>query len=383
MKIALISPNISNLREMAGVLAGWSHHVVTVEGGKTKMRAVAEQESPDLMLVEGMCCDPDELSHVEYVSTHHAHIAVVLLCATHTPEFLMQSMRTGVREVLPSPASTEALRAMVARVEAKLKGALIKRQGKILAFLPCKGGSGATFLATNLGYHLAESSSVLLIDLNLQFGDALSFVHDGKPASTLADVAHNIARLDASLLAASAVNVAQNYSILAAPEDLSQAMEIKQEHIEAILELAVTQYDFVLLDMSRTLDTLSIKALDRAYRIFPVIQAGLPSIHNASKLLTVFRSLGYSPDKTEVIVNRFEKGGSISTDDLRKSLGKVVFRTVPNSYKDVNSSIDQGTVLARVARSNSVAKTLAEFADSLNPKQEASRSLLDRLFKRA
>jgi pilus assembly protein CpaE len=383
MKIALISPNTGNLRDMADALGGSAHHVVTVEGGKTKMRAAAEQEVPDLILVEGMCCDPNELSQVEYISTHHPQVAVVLLCATHTPEFLMQSMRAGVREVLPSPSPPEALRAMVARVEAKLKGSQGKRLGKILAFLPCKGGSGSTFLATNLGYHLSETSSVLLIDLNLQFGDALSFVHDGKPATTLTDVAHSIGRLDASLLAASAVSVAPNYNILAAPEDLAQAMEIKPEHVEAILALAVTQYDFVLLDMSRILDTLSIKALDRAYRIFPVIQASLPSIHNASKLLGAFRSLGYATDKTEVIVNRFEKSGPISTDDLRKSLGKVVVRTVPNSYKDVNSSIDQGTVLAKVARSNAVAKTLMEFADSLNPRQDATRGLLGRLFKRA
>jgi pilus assembly protein CpaE len=383
MKIALISPNTSNLREMTTVLAGMSHQVVALEGGKTRMRAVAEQEAPDLMLVEGMCCDPAELSQVEHVTSHHQNIAVVLLCATHTPEFLMHSMRAGVREVLPSPAPADALKAMVGRVEAKLKGGHIRKTGKVLAFLPCKGGSGATFLATNLGYHLAETSSVLLIDLNLQFGDALSFVHDGKPASTLADVAHNISRLDASLLAASTVNVAPNYSILPAPEDLSQAMEIKPEHIEAILSLAVTQYEFVLLDMSRTLDTLSIKALDRAHRIFPVIQAGLPSLHNAIKLLAVFRSLGYPSDKAEVIVNRYEKSSPISVDNLRKSLGQTIFRTVPNSYKDVNSSIDQGTALAMVSRSNTVAKTLMEFAESLNPRPEASRGLLGRLFKRA
>jgi pilus assembly protein CpaE len=84
-----------------------------------------------------------------------------------------------------------------------------------------------------------------------------------------------------------------------------------------------------------------------------------------------------------VLVNRYEKGGTVGTDDLRKSLGKVAFRTVPNSYKDVNSSIDQGTALASVARSSSVAKMLGELADSLNPKQAPSRSLLGRLFKRA
>ena len=102
-------------------------------------------------------------------------------------------MRAGVREVLPSPVTAPALEAAVSRVAAKLAGAPSRKIGKILAFMPCKGGAGATFLATNLGWQLAETKSVLLIDLNLQFGDALSFVHDGTAPSTLADVAKEIA----------------------------------------------------------------------------------------------------------------------------------------------------------------------------------------------
>ena len=383
MKIAIISPNKNHLQDMGRVLEAHSHIVVLIDGGKSRMRAVAEQEQPDLMLVDGMCCDPNELVQVEYVTMHHPKIAVILLCATQTPEFLINSMRVGVREVLPSPVTADALEAAVSRIAAKLTGIHGKSTGKILAFIACKGGSGATFLATNLGYQLAETRSVLLIDLNLQFGDALCFVHEGTPASTLADVAHDISRLDASFLAGSTVKITPNYSILAAPEDLSKAMEIKPEHIDAILSLAVTQYDFVLLDISRTLDTLAIKALDRAYRIFPVLQADcLPSLRNATKLVAVFKSLGYPADKIELIVNRFEKGGDIGLDDIQRTLGTANLRTVPNSYKEVNASINHGDALAEVNRSNAVTKNLAEFALSLNPKLEDSRSLLGRIFGR-
>lgn len=383
MKIAVISPNKNHLQDMGRVLEAQSHSLVLIDGGKTRMRHVAEQDHPDLMLVDGMCCDPRELVQVEYVITHFPKIAVILLCASQTPEFLINSMRAGVREVLPSPVSSEALQAAVSRIAAKLGGVPGRGTGKILAFMPCKGGSGTTFLATNFGYQLAEMRSVLLIDLNLQFGDALSFVHDGKPVSTLADVAHDISRLDASFLAASSIKISANFSILAAPEDISKAMEIKPEHIDAILSLAVTQYDFVLLDMSRTLDTLTIKALDRAWRIYPVLQAGLPGLRNANKLLAIFKALGYPPEKIELIINRFEKGSEISLDDIARSLGTSNLRTVPNSYKEVNASINHGDALAEVTRSNAVTKNLAEFALSLSPKQEENRSLLDRLLRRA
>jgi pilus assembly protein CpaE len=383
MKIAVISPNKTHLHEMGAVLESHSHAVVLVEGGKSKMRAVAEQEHPDLMVIDGMCCDPSELALVEYVTTHHASIAIVLLCATNTPEFLINSMRAGVREVLPSPATPVALLAAVGRIAAKLPGTQSRNPGKVLAFIPCKGGCGATFLATNLGYQLAETNSVLLIDLNLQFGDALSFVHDGMPSSTIADVAHDITRLDASFLAACAVTISEGFSVLAAPEDPSQAMEIKPEHIDAILDLAVKQYDFVLLDVCRNLDTLAIKALDRAYRIYPILQAGLPHLRNASKWLAVFKSLGYPIEKIEPILNRFEKGGEIGVDDVKRTLGLPTVHTIPNSHKEVDVSINHGEPLVGGTRANSVARALAEFAKSLSPKHEGTRSLLGRLFKRA
>lgn len=383
MKIAFISPNKSHLQEISRVLEAKSHTVVLIDGGKSKMRVVAEQEQPDLMLVDGMCCDPNELDQVEYVTTHYPNTAVILLCATNTPEFLINSMRAGVREVLPSPVSSSALEAAVSRIAAKRTGIPSKPLGKILAFMPCKGGSGATFLATNLGYQLAESKSVLLIDLNLQFGDALSFVHDDNAASTLADVAHDISRLDASFLAASAVKITPNYSILAAPEEPSQAMEIKPEHIDAILNLAIDQYDFILLDVGRSLDTFSIKALDRADRIFLILQAGLPYIRNANKLLSVFKSLSYPNEKIELIINRFEKSGAIGIDDIRRSMRVINLHTVPNSYKEVNASINHGDPLLETARSNPVSRNLAELALLLSPKPGQSRGLFDRFFKRA
>lgn len=384
MKVVVISPSRNHLDEVGAVLQGSGHAASLFEGGKSRMREIAEREQPDLMLVDGICCDVAELAHVEYVTTHHPAMAVILLCSTHTPEFLINSMRAGVREVLPSPATAPTLEAAVNRVAAKRGGAKLRDPARVLAFLPCKGGSGATFLATNLASHLAETRSVLLIDLNLQFGDALSLVHDGKAPSTLADVAKNIGRLDASLLAASTVKVTPNFSVLAAPEDVAQAMEVKPEHIEAILALAVRQYDFVVLDVPRSLDTTAIKALDRAWRIFPVLQASLPGIRNTGKLLEAFGSLGYASDKIKLIVNRHDRNSEIGIEQVQRSVGHTPLITVPNSYREVNASINHGEPLVRTARGNSVARHLVEFAETLNPRTEEARGgLLGRIFRRA
>jgi pilus assembly protein CpaE len=384
MKIAIISPNKSHLRDMGATLEAQGHRVLLAEGGKSRMRAIADAETPDLMLVDGMCCDPDELTHVEQVTSTYHSTAVILLCSAQTPEFLINSMRAGVREVLPSPVAGLALEAAVARIAAKLVSSRGPSAGRIIALLPCKGGSGATFLAANLGYQLAESRSVLLIDLNLQFGDALSFVHDAKPQSTIADVAREISRLDGSLLASSTVKVAPNFSILAAPEDLAQAMEVRPDHVEAILNVAVTQYDFVLLDLGLNLDPLAVKALDRAQRIYLIMQSALPSVRNANRLLQVFKSLGYPHDKAEVVLNRYEKSSDIGLDQIRKSLGQVRIVTVANSYKEVSTAINHGEALAKSAKTSTVARQVADLAAALDPRQEdISRGLFDRIFRRA
>jgi pilus assembly protein CpaE len=380
MKIVLISTSEGYIQEMGHLLELSRHSVVLASGDKTKMRSLAVQEAPDLMLVDGLCCDLEGLALVEEVTNHHPATAVILLCPTQTPEFLIYAMRVGVREVLPSPVAREALEAAVNRVAAKLHGSSQRQSGKLLAFLGCKGGSGTTFIASNLGSHLAESRSVLLLDLNLQFGDALSFVYESPAPLNIADVACDINRLDASFLAATAIKVAPNYSVLAAPDALMQAVAIKPEQIEAIVKLALLHYDFVLLDLPRFLDTLALRVLDRADRIYPVLQASVPSIHNAQKLLTVFRSLGYPDDKTEVIVNRFEKGGDIGFSEIEQSLASAVVRTVPNSYKEVNASINQGQSLLEVSRSNAVSKSLAELASSLIPPTGSSRGFLWRIF---
>ena len=381
MKIILISPQATHLASMSAAL-GLAHDVLTLEGGMGQMLAAADQQGSDLMIVEDICDDPAQLAQLAQLTARHTDLAVILLRAASSAEFLLQAMRAGVREVLPSPLLPGALEAAVGRIQAKLPQRPAARGGKLLAFLPCKGGSGATFIASNLGYQLAERRSVLLLDLNLQFGDALSFVSEGPAASSLADVARDISRLDAAFLASSCVKVAPNYSVLAAPEDLTQAMEIKLEHVDAVIALALAHHDFVLLDLPRQLDTLAIKALDRAHRIYPVLQAGVPGVRNARKLLNVFHSLGYPASKTEMIVNRFERGGDVGLEEIERSLSGTSVRTVPNAYREVNAAINQGNALLQSTRSSAVTKSLAELATSLMPKTEEAPGLLERLFKR-
>jgi pilus assembly protein CpaE len=386
LKIAVISPNSVHLNDIGRYLQtpNGSRAVALHEGGMSKVRVVADQQRPDLIILDSMCRDLEELPVLEYVSAQHPRTVMVMLCVNQSPDFLIHAMRAGVREVLKSPVTKEVLLAAVERIEQRL--GLVARPrdpGTVAAFVPCKGGSGATFIATNLGYQLAaENKKVLLIDLNLQFGDAVLFIHDNKPATNLGDVARNIQRLDASFLAGNLVKISPNYGVLAAPEDPGQAIEIKPEHIDVLLNVAVNHYDFVLLDVGRVLDAVTIKALDRANYVFPVMQLTLPFLRDASRMITAFRTLGYSKDKVRLLVNRLEKSGELKLSDVERSLGVTAFKTLPNSYEAVAAAVNHGRPIASFARTNPVAKGLQELAQGLIPPSAEGTSLLGKLLRR-
>lgn len=364
-----------------------SRAVTCHEGGISRLRTLAEQEQPDVVIVEGLGRDGSELAPIEFVTSKYPQMTICMLCSQHTPEFLISAMRAGVREVLPSPVTKAALESVVVRAELKHGSHKIQRgapkNARILAFLSCKGGAGATFLAANLGYQLAaENRRVLLIDLNLQYGDAVLTVHDRKPGSDIAELADNLSRLDASFLDASTVHVTSNFEILAAPEDPAQSLQVRPEHLDTILNLAVNHYEFIILDLSRNLNDVTIKALDRADNIFLVLQAMLPYVRNAKQMMRMFQSLEYSHDKVDLLVNRYMKNSEIDLDDLRRTLGTNRMRIVPNSYSEVAKAINRGQSLAMGSKSNPVLKAINELVESLVPKSAQSQGgLLQRLLK--
>lgn len=385
--ITVISPNKRHLDDIVGSLQGvaLAANIDTIEGPLQQLASRVSQVVPDVLIVDSACDGRTDLEPLERLGQIYPNLAFIVLCEQQSPDFLIQAMRAGVREVLPFPANADALKAAVERIRHK-QGFAPTRKGKVLAFISCKGGSGATFLASNLAYALATQGNkkVALFDFNLQFGDALLFLSDQKPATTLSDVACDIHRLDAAMLASSMVGVGPNLSVLAAPEDPAHGMEVKPEHIDTLLKLARNQYDFIVLDVGRNLDAQTIKALDNADMIFPVLQITLPFIRDGKRLLDVFRTLDYPKDKVHLVVNRYEKGGDIGLGDLERSLSAKVLRTIPNHYEAAAASVNQGIPIAKLARSSPITKALNEWSEQLarEPEREGG-NWISRVFKRA
>lgn len=331
-----------------------------------------------------------DFDQIQALAQDMPHTDWVLTGLQPQADVLLNLMRAGVREVLPGIPAGTAMAQAIERLSRKRSGAARPaRKAKTLCFMSCKGGSGATFLAANLANAMASEGGhkVALLDFNLQFGDALLFISSQRAPSNVAEVAINADRLDGEFLRASMLEVRPGLFALPAPDDPSMAAEITASQIQAILHTAQNEFDVVVVDIGRTLNAAALQALDMADQVYAVLQLTLPFIRDGKRLQEVFTSLDYPNSKIHWIVNRFEKGGQLTLDDLKRSLRAQDLITVPNHYTVVADSVNQGVPVAKIAPRSPVTLALADMAAQIAPQglavsdaQTGLRGLFSKVF---
>ena len=295
-------------------------------------------------------------------------------------------MRSGVREVVLAAHQQSDLVEALQRVQLHTNkqaesGDGFSRRGQMVAFMSCKGGCGATFLATNMAYQMADEFKrrCAFIDLDLQYGDASFYMSQAESQNNISDLTQQIDRLDAQLLNSCMQNIRPNLSLLAAPEDPGVGLAITASQLEQALLLAVRTHEFVILDLDSTIDALTLKALDMADRVYLVMESSMPAIRNAKRLTKLFRSLGYGDEKLRLIVNKYDDDVVMDLPDIEKAVGLKVHCTVPNQLQAVTESLNLGKPMDAIHPQNGVLKALRKITSGLlNTPSPKATGWLDR-----
>ncbi len=370
IKVSAICTSAEDLaalsRPAVGAGAVFSAHLGSVQS----LDEVLTSDQPDVLIIDVPVPDEPAMKQIESALAKALSTHLVLVSPDRSVEFLMRAMRAGVREVLPAPLTVATVQQVINHAQGYplINGRHQNAAGRVYALIQAKGGSGTTFLATNLAYALSKQDKrVVVLDLNLYFGDAAMFLGNSNAVSSVVDLARQTHRMDATLLSSSMIKFSDSLHVLPAPESPEHINEVTPAAIEKIIDLARSQYDFVILDVPSMLSPVTIKALDLADSIYLTLQLNLPFIRAAKLMVAVFRTLGYPNEKIHLVVNRYEKSGDVGLADVENATGLKVQRTIPNSHKAVNSSINQGVPMIDLMPADPVAHALSQWADLLAP----------------
>jgi pilus assembly protein CpaE len=272
------------------------------------------------------------------------------------------AMRAGASDYLPEPLTEADLLHSLDRISGEL-AQKSGGSGKLVTVINSKGGSGTSFISSNLAGGLAkdESRRTTLIDLDLQFG-GLARSLDLSPERGLAEALDSIHEMDQASSEAFVTRHGSGLKLLAAPPDwLVRHEQVSPEQIDLLLHVFLQHNDFVVTDLPRYVDAISTTVLERSDRILLVVQQTLAHLNGAAKLLHVLNSeLGVSRDYIDVVVNRFDKNSVIELEDVRKTLRVENVHLIPNQFKLVAECIDTGKLVSEVAKGSAVAKALRD-----------------------
>jgi MinD-like ATPase involved in chromosome partitioning or flagellar assembly len=190
--------------------------------------------------------------------------------------------------------------------------------GRIVAFTGAKGGTGVTTTAVNAAVHAHAMAGrrTLLLDLDLESGSA--GVLTNVAALQRAGSSGQSAPLDESLLESLVTAHESGLHVLPSPLDPRDKREVKPDQLRTVLRLLKHHYQLVVVDLARPLSLMSQVVLEQVDELYLVLNADLPSLRNAKRMLPHVRGAPGTGCPVKVVLNRVMSGGEITDADVRR-----------------------------------------------------------------
>ena len=350
-----------------------------------QLQSTQDAALPQLMIIDLEADWNKTLSRIQSIQSRSPRTEIFVTAPAVDAAVLLNVLRAGVQEFLPQPVEKEELYSALERFEVRYqdRGLASEVSGKLINMLGGKGGVGTTTLAVNLAVSLKEInpvSSVVLVDLNLQFGDVALYL-DLEPMYTFGDITSDPSRLDETFLTSL---LSRHPSGLYVLPSADRVMELKPQTLECVeRSLAVLQsrFDYVILDSGHLIDDITITSLNRSSILFLISTLTLPSVRNTKRLTAFISELNYPDERVKIIINRYRSKHEISLQDFKHSLQQEPFHIIPNDYTTVSDSVSKGNSIFTTNRQAKVTKSIKSLAMEIS-EGKTKPSFLSRLFKK-
>ena len=325
------------------------------------LHGVVRRRSPDVLFVD-LGEDPEGL--LDVLDGIPAPRPLLLVAGPEDESrIILRAMRLGAREFLSPTPEPDALRAALERLAFEHHASPeVQKIAPVVAVMGSKGGVGATFAACQLAFELDRlSGRTVIVDLNLRVGD-VSLYFDLQPRYTLANLATDRDRFDSAFLHTVLEVHHSGVNVLAAPQRAEDAELVKTSHLERVVNMLRGEFDWVLLDLSRSWDEMNVRALDLADETLLVTLMDVPTLNHTRKHLDLLQRLGHPADKIRLIANRYSKAAPVTDKDFVEFLSKGPDVRIPNNYPVALACVNEGKPLWEMAKGSSLHSAYSNLA---------------------
>ncbi|WP_375572130.1 AAA family ATPase [Seohaeicola saemankumensis] len=318
------------------------------------------------------------------------NIRVILIAEDVSPAALHQLLRQGADEFVPYPLPENELASAIDRIRmpepapvlaapettATARKSSHDREGVVLAVQGLAGGTGATTFAVNLAWELCNVAKkgkpeprVCILDLDLQYGSVSTFL-DLPRREAVFELMSDTESMDSDSFTAAMISFEEKLQVLTSPADMLPMDLVGSDDINRLIGMARQQFDYVVIDMPRTLVQWTEAVLNSAHVYFALLELDMRSAQNALRLKRALQAEDLPFQKLRFALNRApgftDLSGKSRVKRMAESLGISIDLLLPDGGKQVTQGADHGLPLALSAAKNPLRKEIAKLALSLH-----------------
>jgi pilus assembly protein CpaE len=299
------------------------------------LRSLDPASLPDLILL----CDglpvADALAISAEIEEAYPSVEKILV-GDPSPDAIVDAMRAGIRDVLPADSPDAPLvdalrRAERHRLSIEQPGAgrhpvpLPPEVTRVVTVVSPKGGVGKTSIATNLAIGLAEKHpmDVVLVDLDLQFGDVASTL-DLSPVSTMEDALGPAAALDNLVLKTMLTVHPANFYVLPGADSPDANEDVSSEQIRRLIDQLSTLFQYIVIDTPAGLDEPTLGALELTDDVILVSTMDVSCVRGMRKEAQLLIELGLLPASRVLVLNLADRHSGMKVKDVESVVGLPV-----------------------------------------------------------
>jgi len=310
-----------------------------------------------------------------------AGIKTILVAHDLSPMALHQLLRLGADDFAPYPLPEGALHEAIERLSKPAQTASVSettqagpnRNGAIIPVFGLAGGVGATTFAVNMAWELAtrgakDGMKVCLLDLDLQSGSVSTYL-DLPRREAIFELLSDTPNMDTESFSQAMMSFNDKLDVLTAPADALPLEILTPDDVDNLLNKATELYDFVIIDLPKTLVVWTETILQRADIYFAMMEMDMRSAQNALRFIRLLKSEDLPVEKVRYILNRAPKFTDISgrgrVKRLAENLNIELDLLFPDGGKQITGTCDNGLPISESAAKNPLRKEILKLATSI------------------